>query len=79
MDIKSISKFYDAFKSLCNMYTKFNDSTSDCTKCLNDAKEFAKKYKELNDDSSITNDSSYNKLFYYVVGPVYGLGLHIIL
>ncbi|VTZ80379.1 PIR protein [Plasmodium yoelii] len=62
MDIKSISKFYDAFKSLCNMYTKFNDSTSDCTKCLNDAKEFAKKYKELNDDSSITNDSSYNKL-----------------
>ncbi|ETB61191.1 hypothetical protein YYC_01130 [Plasmodium yoelii 17X] len=62
MDIKTISKFYAPFKSLCNMHTRFIDSTSDCTKCLNDANEFAKKYKELNDDSSITNDSSYNKL-----------------
>ncbi|CDS44129.1 YIR protein, partial [Plasmodium yoelii] len=57
-----LAKFYAPFKLLCNMYNKFNDSTSDCTKCLNDANEFAKKYKELNDDSSITNDSSYNKL-----------------
>ncbi|ETB59322.1 hypothetical protein YYC_02840 [Plasmodium yoelii 17X] len=59
---EKLSKFYAPFKSLCNMYNEFNDSTSDSTKYLNHAKEFAKKYKELNDDSSITNDSSYNKL-----------------
>ncbi|ETB56700.1 hypothetical protein YYC_05363 [Plasmodium yoelii 17X] len=40
MDIKAISKFYAPFKSLCTMYYGFNDSTSDCTKYLNDANEF---------------------------------------
>ncbi|EAA15868.1 uncharacterized protein PY17X_0528601 [Plasmodium yoelii] len=59
---EKLSKFYAPFKSLCNMYNGFNDSTSDCTKYLNDANEFANKYKDLNEDSSITSDSSCNKI-----------------
>ncbi|SCL87938.1 CIR protein, partial [Plasmodium chabaudi adami] len=54
-DIKDISKFYDAFKSLCNMYNEFNDDDSDCTKNLNDAKKFVEKYEILlnNNDTDI--------------------------
>ncbi|ETB56057.1 hypothetical protein YYC_05903 [Plasmodium yoelii 17X] len=62
MDIKAISKFYDAFKSLCTMYNGFNDNTSDCTKYLNGANEFANKYKDLNEDHSITGNNLYNQL-----------------
>ncbi|ETB59974.1 hypothetical protein YYC_02814 [Plasmodium yoelii 17X] len=62
MNIKNMSKFYAPFKSLCNMYNEFNDNMTDCKKCLNYANEFSIKYKELNGDSSITNDNSYNKL-----------------
>ncbi|CDU20333.1 YIR protein [Plasmodium yoelii] len=59
---EKLSKFYAPFKSLCNMYNGFNDNMTDCKKCLNYADEFVKKYNELNGDSSITNDSSCNKL-----------------
>ncbi|EAA17241.1 uncharacterized protein PY17X_1000067 [Plasmodium yoelii] len=59
---EKLSKFYAPFKSLCKMYSRFNDRTSDCTKCLSDANEFVETYNKLNGDSSITNDSSYNKL-----------------
>ncbi|ETB56080.1 hypothetical protein YYC_05889 [Plasmodium yoelii 17X] len=62
MDIKAISKFYAPFKLLCTMYYGFNDSTSDCTKYLNDANEFVKKYNELNKDHSITENNLYNQL-----------------
>ncbi|VTZ69959.1 CIR protein [Plasmodium chabaudi chabaudi] len=53
--IKDISKIYDAFKSLCNMYNGFDDDDSDCTKNLNDAKKFVEKYKILlnNNDTDI--------------------------
>ncbi|VTZ71618.1 PIR protein [Plasmodium yoelii] len=59
---EKLSRFYAPFKSLCNMYSRFNDRTSDCTKCLSDANEFVETYNKLNGDSSITNDSSCNKL-----------------
>ncbi|EAA18850.1 putative yir4 protein [Plasmodium yoelii yoelii] len=62
IDINNMSKFYDAFKSLCTMYNGFNDSTSDCTKYLDDANEFVNKYKELSKGSSIANDSFCNKI-----------------
>ncbi|CDS44701.1 PIR protein [Plasmodium yoelii] len=62
IDINNMSKFYVPFKSLCTMYNGFNDSTSDCTKYLNDVNEFANKYKELSEDSSIANDSFCNKI-----------------
>ncbi|ETB63493.1 hypothetical protein YYC_00052 [Plasmodium yoelii 17X] len=59
---EKLSKFYAPFKSLCNMYNAFNETKPNCDKCLNYADEFVKKYNELNGDSSITNDSSRNKL-----------------
>ncbi|CDS44340.1 PIR protein [Plasmodium yoelii] len=62
MDIKDISKFYAPFKSLCTMYNEFNDRTSDCKNCSNNAKEFVNKYNELNEDHSITGNVSYSQI-----------------
>ncbi|SCL81543.1 BIR protein [Plasmodium berghei] len=58
VDIKDISKFYDAFKTLCEMYTAFDEDTSNCTKCSEKANQFVQKYKELNNNKG----SSYNKI-----------------
>ncbi|SCL86979.1 CIR protein, partial [Plasmodium chabaudi chabaudi] len=54
-DIKDISKFYDALKSLCNMYNEFEGDNPDCTQNLNYAKKFAENYEILlnNDDTGI--------------------------
>ncbi|SCL86803.1 CIR protein, partial [Plasmodium chabaudi chabaudi] len=59
--INDISKFYDAFKSLCNMYNGFNPDRPDCTQCLDDAKNFAKKYEILFNDTD-TEDSLYSQI-----------------
>ncbi|VTZ79759.1 PIR protein [Plasmodium yoelii] len=53
-----VSKFYAAFKSLCNMYTELDANDTKCDKCLENVKEFVKKYDELN-ISDITKDSPY--------------------
>ncbi|SBW38079.1 BIR protein [Plasmodium berghei] len=62
MNIKDISKFYDAFKKLCEMNTEFDDDNKNCTNCSGKAKEFVEKYKDLNKDYNNTNSSSYNKM-----------------
>ncbi|WBY55457.1 PIR protein [Plasmodium yoelii yoelii] len=62
MDNKIISELYNAFKLLCEMYTDFDENTLNCKKCSEKANEFVEKYNELNGNSSITNDSSCNKL-----------------
>ncbi|ETB60762.1 hypothetical protein YYC_02189, partial [Plasmodium yoelii 17X] len=56
--IKNMSKFYDAFKLLCNMYTELNENNTISKKSIENAKNFVNKYNELNDDSSISGDSS---------------------
>ncbi|ETB56056.1 hypothetical protein YYC_05902 [Plasmodium yoelii 17X] len=56
-NIKNMSKIYDAFKLLCNVYTELN-ANNQCMTCLEKAKNFVNKYNELNDDSSISGDSS---------------------
>ncbi|ETB63541.1 hypothetical protein YYC_00018 [Plasmodium yoelii 17X] len=61
MDINIISKFYNPFKSLCEMYNELDDNKN-CKKCLEDNNEFFKKY-ELKQDTSITGNNSYNQLF----------------
>ncbi|ETB56705.1 hypothetical protein YYC_05368 [Plasmodium yoelii 17X] len=58
-NIKNMSKIYDAFKLLCNMYTEFDVSNTISEKSLGDAKNFVEKYKELNDDSGNTKDEAY--------------------
>ncbi|CDS44551.1 PIR protein [Plasmodium yoelii] len=55
----NMSNFYAAFKSLCNMYTELDANETKCKKCLENAKEFVKKYDELNKNPNITKDSPY--------------------
>ncbi|ETB56093.1 hypothetical protein YYC_05875 [Plasmodium yoelii 17X] len=64
MDINNniISNLYKAFKSLCEMYSTFNESTSNCKKCSDKANQFVEKYKELNEDSNNTDSSPYRKI-----------------
>ncbi|ETB63517.1 hypothetical protein YYC_00041 [Plasmodium yoelii 17X] len=62
MDNNIISKFYGAFKSLCNLYTQFDEDTDNCKKYLEGDNEFIKKYEELKKDSNITKDNSYSQL-----------------
>ncbi|CDS44421.1 uncharacterized protein PY17X_1051501 [Plasmodium yoelii] len=62
MDSNIVSEFYEAFKLLCNMYNELDDEKIKCKKYLEDNNEFDKKYKELNQNTSITKNDSYNKL-----------------
>ncbi|VTZ76135.1 PIR protein [Plasmodium yoelii] len=62
MDIKDISKFYEVFKLLCEMYTEFDENKKDCAECSKKASQFASKYKELSENSDITSNSPYNKV-----------------
>ncbi|CDU17796.1 uncharacterized protein PY17X_0902200 [Plasmodium yoelii] len=62
MDMKIISKFYYSFVLLCNMHTEIDANISNCSKYLEKAQEFAKKYDDLNEDYNNTKDSLYNKI-----------------
>ncbi|CXI22295.1 BIR protein [Plasmodium berghei] len=62
MNIKDISKFYDAFNTLCMIYIEFDEKSPNCNKYSRKANEFVEKYKKLNDDSNITGNSSYVQL-----------------
>ncbi|EAA19022.1 putative yir3 protein [Plasmodium yoelii yoelii] len=63
MNIKDISKLYDAFYALCMMHFEFNEESPDCGKYLGKAKEFVEKYKKLN-VSDINKDSPYYRLLF---------------
>ncbi|EAA19915.1 putative yir4 protein [Plasmodium yoelii yoelii] len=63
MKIKDISKFYDPFKLLCEMYAEFDENKEDCSKYLDKANQFVEKYKKLNEGSNNTDDSSYKQIF----------------
>ncbi|CAD2107769.1 PIR protein CIR protein [Plasmodium vinckei petteri] len=63
MDIKEMTKFSYPFKLLLLLYDKNKKKSGDCFH-LDDAKKFADKFKELNNDSNNIKDSSYNKLLY---------------
>ncbi|SCL87096.1 Plasmodium variant antigen protein Cir/Yir/Bir, putative, partial [Plasmodium chabaudi adami] len=59
--INDISKFYDAFKSLCNMYNEFDGDKPDCTQCLDDAKKFGFFILYVFNDTD-TEDSLYSQI-----------------
>ncbi|SCL89754.1 Plasmodium variant antigen protein Cir/Yir/Bir, putative [Plasmodium chabaudi adami] len=63
IDIKDISKFYEALKILCNVYNEDKEKNMDCTKCLQNSEEFLKIFKELDGDSNVTKDSFYNQIW----------------
>ncbi|ETB56492.1 hypothetical protein YYC_05531 [Plasmodium yoelii 17X] len=70
MDMNIISKLYDAFNTLCNIYNELDKNNSNCAKCSEKASQFVEKYKEFNMDHSITEDIPYlnvllNLLNYY--------------
>ncbi|ETB59960.1 hypothetical protein YYC_03310 [Plasmodium yoelii 17X] len=62
IDIKDISNFYDAFKSLCNMYSEIVTDDDQCNKCLENAGELFEKYEKLKNALDINKGSSYYKL-----------------
>ncbi|EAA22896.1 uncharacterized protein PY17X_1470701 [Plasmodium yoelii] len=62
MDIKDISNFYDAFKSLCNMYSEIGVEDYEFNKCLENARELFEKYEKLKNALDINKESSYYQL-----------------
>ncbi|VTZ79220.1 PIR protein [Plasmodium yoelii] len=62
IDIKDISNFYDAFKSLCNMYSEVDIDNYQCKTCLESAGELFEKYEKLKNALDINKGSSYYKL-----------------
>ncbi|CDS44055.1 PIR protein [Plasmodium yoelii] len=64
INFEDISKFYDAFKLLCKMHTESNDGNIECNQYLEYVNNIVDKFKKLNDDSSISGDSSYSKVWY---------------
>ncbi|EAA16875.1 putative yir3 protein [Plasmodium yoelii yoelii] len=70
--IKDMSKFYDAFILLCDMYIGF-ETDSNCNKFSEQAKEFANKYDELNEDYNNGKDSPYNQLLSRLSNDYYNI------
>ncbi|ETB56070.1 hypothetical protein YYC_05896 [Plasmodium yoelii 17X] len=62
MDKNIISKFYEAFKLLCEMYAEFDERTPYCANCSKNAKQFVNKYNQMNQNYDITSNSSYKEL-----------------
>ncbi|EAA15317.1 putative yir4 protein [Plasmodium yoelii yoelii] len=62
IDIKDMSKFYDAFILLCDICTGVNEEKQNCNNFSEKANEFAKKYDELNEDYYNGEGSPYNQL-----------------
>ncbi|CDR19159.1 PIR protein [Plasmodium yoelii] len=64
IDIKDISNFYDAFKSLCNMYSEFDpEKSTECKTCLETAGEFFEKCEKVKNAFDINKGSSYLQLW----------------
>ncbi|VTZ80313.1 PIR protein [Plasmodium yoelii] len=64
MNIKDVSNFYDAFKSLCNMCSEISaEENTECKKCLENAGEFFEKCEKLKNALDITKESSYSQLW----------------
>ncbi|EAA22596.1 putative yir2 protein [Plasmodium yoelii yoelii] len=59
INFEDVSKLYDAFKSLCIMYTEISVSDRNDKKYLENAKKFVEKYENLKNDSNNTKDSAY--------------------
>ncbi|EAA15900.1 putative yir2 protein [Plasmodium yoelii yoelii] len=61
INIKDLSKLYDAFKLLCSMHDN-GAMSKDSNILLNSANEFVSKYQELCEDSNNTDGSSYKQI-----------------
>ncbi|VTZ80369.1 PIR protein [Plasmodium yoelii] len=58
-----VSKLYELFKILCEMYTKIDDDNKKCNNYLKDANKFVDEYQKLlNDNDTDNGNNSYNQL-----------------
>ncbi|VTZ66182.1 CIR protein [Plasmodium chabaudi chabaudi] len=62
IDIKEMSKLYEALKTLCKLYTECNGKKQNCTKCLQHAEEFVKSFGTLNNDYNHKKGSFYSQI-----------------
>ncbi|CAD2091023.1 CIR protein PIR protein [Plasmodium vinckei brucechwatti] len=62
MNTNEIFKFNDPFSILCKLYTECDKKKNSYTNCSNDARDFAQKFENLNEDSNINGNISYSKL-----------------
>ncbi|SCL95941.1 CIR protein [Plasmodium chabaudi adami] len=64
VNIKDMSKFYEALQILCKLYTGCNEKKKSYTNCLQDAKDFAKHFEGLNQDYNITENNLYREILF---------------
>ncbi|SCL83332.1 CIR protein [Plasmodium chabaudi chabaudi] len=62
--IKEISQFYDAFKSLCDMYNELDKENQDCENYFRKANKLVANFEKLNGNSDINENNSYRKILY---------------
>ncbi|CDS44072.1 PIR protein [Plasmodium yoelii] len=62
INFEDMSKFYEAFILLCDMYNGFDDANPKCEKYLEHDNEFLKKYEELKKYSSTSESNSYTQM-----------------
>ncbi|ETB60834.1 hypothetical protein YYC_02138, partial [Plasmodium yoelii 17X] len=63
IDFEDISKFYEAFKLFCKMYSELSEDNIECTKYLEYANSIVDKFKQLNENSSATRKSPYSQVW----------------
>ncbi|ETB60741.1 hypothetical protein YYC_02350 [Plasmodium yoelii 17X] len=65
IDIKHMSKFYDAFKNLCKMYNELSKVKNKGAEYLKYVENFAKNYNDLiNENFNDTNDNLFKQVLY---------------
>ncbi|VTZ75106.1 PIR protein [Plasmodium yoelii] len=64
MDRNIVTKFYEAFKSLCNLYNELDYEKKNCENYLDDNNEFFNKYEELKKNTSIADRSPYKEILF---------------
>ncbi|SCL91250.1 CIR protein [Plasmodium chabaudi chabaudi] len=64
IDIKEMSKLYEALKTLCKLYTEYNEKKQNCTKCSQNAEEFVKSFGTLNNDYNHKEGSLYSQILF---------------
>ncbi|ETB56069.1 hypothetical protein YYC_05895 [Plasmodium yoelii 17X] len=72
MDMSIISKLYDAFSTLCDIYIEF-ETNSNCDDYLEKAKKFVEIYDEFNEDYNNGKDPPYNQLLSTLSNDYYNL------
>ncbi|ETB57385.1 hypothetical protein YYC_04787 [Plasmodium yoelii 17X] len=73
MDMGIISKLYDAFNTLCDIYNEFDTNNSNCANCLEKARQFVKKYEKFNIDYNTPENNSYFNVLITLLNGYYNL------